>query len=225
MVKYIILILLFLTGCSDKELRVDNKYIEETITYEVGESKVIKEEIKEKDAYDEKVLSGKTTGWSSKTRYEVGYGKDIEPGFYNILSRAGGYDYIFMGAIEVEINNWDNKYYLDPTENAVCYANEQDCFLDYVKRVEGVTLREGDKIFVSHPRYQSQYSYIKFEAQYITVHHDAVSASPEVRVESLKVKESVRKYNNIYKCYINDYEVFDCSTLKYYNELEEKLDS
>ena len=222
----LLICILLLTGC---QLGNNEKYIEKSKTYEIGEEKVVVEYKPEKPAYSETVLSGITTSWGLKSRYEVGYGKDIEPGTYDIVSR-GWADYnIFVGSVKIKFSHrvFDNYLYMNPLEYSVCYAKEQSCMFSYTyayySRIEDMTLNEGTILYTEYSPYNRQGVSIRFEAQYVTIEHPKEEEIPEVRVDPLEVKESVRKYSDGYKCYINDYEVPDCKALKYYDEIKKKF--
>lgn len=223
----IIFCILILTGCqNNKTSQLDTNYIEKSKTYDVGEEKVIIEYVPEKPAYTEKKLSGKTTSWGLKTRYEVG--KDLQPGAYYLTSTGWAEFNIFIGAVEVNLNNtkrYSGSIYLEPTEQSVCYIHETNCPYGYYKKIGILYLEKGDIIYASYSPHNDQWVNLRFEAQYINIEHPKEEEIPEVKVNPLQVKESIRKYsNNEYKCYINDYEVPNCSSLNYYDELIKEFD-
>ena len=222
----LLICILLLTGC---QLGNNEKYVEKSKKYEIGEEKVVVEYQPAKEAYSETVLSGSTTSWGLQSRYEVGYGKDIEPGTYDIVS-SGWADYnIFVGGLKLKFNWGFTSYlFIDPLSQSVCYAKEQSCmFTDThacYSRIEDITLSEGTIIYTEQDFYGSHQSVsIRFEAQYVTIEHPKEEEVPEVKVTPIEVKESIRKYSSGYKCYINDYEVPDCKALKYYDEIKKKF--
>lgn len=223
----IILSILLITGCqSNKTSKLDEKYIEKSKNYTLGEEKVIIEYVPEKEAYTETVLSGKTTSWGLKTRYEVGYGKDIEPGTYDVNSTGWANYNIFIDAVELDLSNTKNYsgyVLINPLEHSVCYSKEQNCSfiysLAYYRKIEDLVLHEGDILYTSYGSFSGQGVSIRFEAQYVTIEHPKKEAIPEEKVEPLVIKESIRKYSNGYKCYINNYEVPNCESLNYYDEI------
>jgi len=226
--KKILIILLciaFITGCqSNKTSKLDDKYIEKSKTYTIGDEKIVIEYVPEKEAYTTTELWGKTTGWGLKSKYEVGKGKDIEPGMYNIVASGwANYD-IFIGAVEVELdytNGYSGAVRLGPLERDVCYISEKSCEYKYsgYKKVERIFLEEGDVLYTSYEPYSGQSVSIRFEAQYMTIEHPKQEAISEVKVAPLEIKESIRKYSKQYKCYINDYEIPNCNSLNYYDEI------
>lgn len=226
--KILIIICIFLiSGCqSNKNSKIDDNYIEKSKTYTIGEEKVVIEYVPEKEAYTKTELMGKTTGWDLKPKYEVGKGKDIdiEPGVYNIVASGWANFNIFIDAVEIDFD-YTQKYSgtirLGPLERDVCYISERSCEYKYqgYKRVEKVELEEGDVLYTSYDYYSGQDVYIRFEAQYVTIEHPKQEAIPEVKVKPLEVKEIIRKYSNGYKCYINGYEVPNCDSLNYYDEI------
>lgn len=219
----IILCILLITGCaSNKTSKLNERYTEKSKTYTIGEEKIIIEYVPEKEAYTETVLSGRTTSWGLKTRYEVGYGKDIEPGVYYINTTGWANYNIFIGAVEVSLDNtsdYKGTVFLAPLEQSICYISERDCPFDYYKQIGALNLYEGDILYASYSPYSGQGVSIRFEAQYVTIEHPKEEAVPEEKVEPLKIKETIRKYSSGYKCYINDYEVPNCDSLNYYDEI------
>lgn len=223
----IILCVLLITGCqTNKANRLREDYIEKSKTYNVGEEKIIIEYVPEKEAYTETVLSGRTTSWGLKTRYEVGYGKDIEPGTYDVNSSGWANYNIFIDAVELDLSHTEkyNGYVLiNPLEHSVCYSKEQNCSfmytLAYYSKIEDLVLQEGDILYTKYGSFSGQGVSIRFEAQYVTIEHPKEEAIPEEKVEPLEIKETIRKYSSGYKCYINDYEVPNCDSLNYYDEI------
>lgn len=221
----ILFLLIFLVcGCDTDNSSGNKEYKEKSKTYLVGEEKVIQEYVAPVPAYTTTELWGRTTAWGLKTRYEVGVGKDIEPGMYNIVASGWAEFNIFIGSVEIDLNytkDYNGQVNLGPLERDVCYISERSCPYSYsgYKRVEKIFLNEGDILYTSYEPYSGQGVSIRFEPQYFELDHPAVEEVPEVKVSPLEVKETVRKYTDKYECYINDYKVPDCSSLNYYDEL------
>ena len=221
----IILCILLITGCSsNKTSKLDEQYTEKSKTYTIGEEKIIIEYVPEKEAYTTTELLGRTTGWGLKSKYEIGKGKDIEPGVYNIVASGWANYNVFIGALEIDLDylkGYSGAVRLGPLESDVCYISERDCEYKYegYKKVEKIELEEGDVLYTSYEYFSGQSISIRFEAQYVTIEHPKEDAVPEEKVDPLEIKESIRKYSSGYKCYINDYEVPNCDSLNYCDEI------
>lgn len=226
----IVLCILFITGCqNDKTSVLDEPYIEKSQTYTIGEEKIIVEYVPEKEAYTTTELWGKTTNWGLKSKYEIGKGKDIEPGMYNIVAKGWANYNIFIGAVEIELEytkGYNGAVRLGPLERDICYISERSCEYKYsgYKKVEKIFLEEGDVLYTSYEHYSGQNVSIRFEAQYMTIEHPKQEAISEVKVQPIEIKESIRKYDDKYKCYINDYEVTNCKSLNHYDEILKQFD-
>ena len=219
----VLLILLMVVGCGKKK-EVEETYVEKTKTYTIGEEKILQEYSPAKEEYFTEEVIGKTTGWSLKPKYEIGKGKDIEPGVYNIESKGWAQYNIFIGAVELNLNylaGYSGSVRLGPLQMSVCYIDEIECeyLFDGYKRVEMINLQEGDILYTSYEPFSGQGVSIRFVPQKIKILHPREEEQPEIKVQPLELKESIRKYSSGYKCYINDYEVPDCVALKYYDEI------
>ena len=220
----ILVLMILVTGCSSKE----KKYTEKSITYTIGEEKVVVKHVPEKPAYTSTELLGKTTGWGLKPRYAVGHGADIEPGMYNVVTSGWANYNIFIGAVEVDLNsteNYSGAFRVSPLARDICYISERNCAYKYdgYKEVQKLLLVSGDVLYVSYTPFSGQDVSIRFEAQYVTINHPKEEEIPEVSVEPLEIKESIRKYKDSYKCYINGYEVPDCDALNHYDDIMKKF--
>ena len=201
----------------DKET-YDLNYKEMQIEYVIVEEKIVQEYREAIPSFTEKVVRGKTTGWSRASRYEVG--KDVNPGKYSINVSGWANFNSYIGYVEVNSPNI-GLIYMDPTAQAVCYHDEGSCSFGPYKKVHGVTFEDREIIYVEFPSYSGQSASLRFEAEIEEIKHEEVPVQEEIIAPSVKVVEKIRLFDDgKEECYINGYIVNKCEILNEYMKIK-----